>query len=105
SSRLRARRGERDFLDGLLSLAVLDIFRAYALNMTTALIQTAEGTFTAHFSESGLAGLDFPTGEAVSRPAANELSAQRRTWLRLTARALKQARAGKTLSKFPRLNL
>ena len=73
--------------------------------MITVLIQTADGTFTAHFSESGLAGLDFPTGEAVSRPAANELSAQWRTWLRLTERALKQALAGKTPDRLPPLDL
>jgi len=92
-------------LNGLLALAVLDIFRINGAGMITVLIQTADGTFTAHFSESGLAGLDFPTGEAVSRPAANELSAQWRTWLRLTERALKQALAGKTLGRLPPLDL
>ena len=85
--------------------AELDIFRANGLNMTTALIQTADGTFTAHFSQTGLAGLDFPADETVSRTATNELSAQWRSWLRLTERALKRALAGKTPDRLPPLDL
>ena len=73
--------------------------------MTSASIQTADGTFTAHFSESGLAGLDFPAGETVARTATDELSAQWRSWLRLTERALKQALAGKTPDRLPPLDL
>jgi O-6-methylguanine DNA methyltransferase len=73
--------------------------------MTTALIQTADGAFTARFSDSGLAGLDFPTGEIVSRTATKELSAQWSSWLRLTERALEQALAGKTPDRLPPLDL
>jgi len=43
--------------------------------MTTASIQTEDGIFIAYFSKSGLAGLDFPTGETTSPMMANELSA------------------------------
>jgi methylated-DNA-[protein]-cysteine S-methyltransferase len=73
--------------------------------MTTALIRTADGTFTAHFSESGLAGLDFPTGQTVARTVTDELSAQSSAWLRLTERALKQGLAGKTPDRLPPLDL
>ena len=81
------------------------MFRTNGLNMTTALIQTADGTFTAHFSESGLARLDFPTGETVSRTVTNDLSAQWRSWLRSTEHALKQALAGNTPDSLPPLDL
>jgi O-6-methylguanine DNA methyltransferase len=93
--------------------------------LTTALIQTADGTFTAYFSGSGLAGLDFPTGQTASRPtpdpsqegssfartwaneiaASNELSAPWSSWLHLTERALRQALAGKTPDRLPPLDL
>jgi len=73
--------------------------------VTTALIQTAEGAFAAHFSESGLAGLDFPTTEILPRTVASELSAQSSVWLRLTERALKQALEGKTPDELPPLDL
>ena len=73
--------------------------------MTTALIQTADGTFTAHFSGSGLAGLDFPTDATVSPMATNELPSPWNSWLRLTERALRQALAGKTPGRLPPLDL
>jgi len=73
--------------------------------MATASIQTAEGTFTAHFSGNGLAALDFPRGETVSRMATNELPAPWNSWLRLTERALEQALAGKTPDRLPPLDL
>jgi len=73
--------------------------------MATALIQTADGTFTAHFSEYGLAGLHFPAGEAVPRPPTHEPSAPWNSWLRLTERALNHALAGKTPGPLPPLDL
>ncbi len=73
--------------------------------MTTALIQTADGNFTAHFSGNGLAGLDFPTAATVSRMATNELPSPWNSWLRLTERALKQALVGKTPGQLPPLDL
>jgi len=89
----------------VIALAFLDILRTNGLNMTTALIQTADGTFTAHFSKSGLAGLDFPRGETASGMATNELSAPLNSWLRLTERALGQALAGTTPDRMPPLDL
>ena len=73
--------------------------------MTSASIQTADGTFTAHFSGNGLAALDFPSGVTVSRMATNELPAPWNSWLRLTERALEQALAGKTPDRLPPLDL
>jgi O-6-methylguanine DNA methyltransferase len=73
--------------------------------MTTASIQTADGIFIAHFSRSGLAGLDFPTGETASRMARNELPAPWNSWLRLTERALERALAGKTPERLPPLDV
>ena len=74
--------------------------------MNTALIQTADGIFTAHFSGIGLAALDFPSGKTVSRALPDEpSSAQFNSWLRLTERALKQALAGETPDALPPLDL
>jgi len=73
--------------------------------MATASIQTAEGTFTAHFSGKGLAALDFPSGVTVSCIATNELPAPWNSWLRLTERALEQALAGKTPDRLSPLDL
>jgi O-6-methylguanine DNA methyltransferase len=73
--------------------------------MTTASIQTEDGIFIAYFSKSGLAGLDFPTGEAASTLVANEPTAPWNSWWRLTERALEQALAGKTPDRLPPLDL
>jgi O-6-methylguanine DNA methyltransferase len=89
----------------VIAHAVADVFRLNGLSMTTALIRTADGIFTAHFSRSGLAGLDFPTGKATSRLATDDLPAPWKSWLRLTERALEQALAGKTPDRLPPLDL
>jgi O-6-methylguanine DNA methyltransferase len=73
--------------------------------MTTALIQTADGTFTAYFSGTGLARLDFPIGGRVSSSNQTGLSAQAGAWLSLTERALMQALSGKSPGKLPPLDL
>ena len=73
--------------------------------MTTASIQTEDGVFIAHFSETGLAGLDFPAGEAAAPMRTGGPSAPWHSWLRLTGRALEQALAGKTPDSLPPLDL
>jgi len=73
--------------------------------MTTVSIQTADGIFTARFSTSGLAGLDFPGNETTPPGATIELPAPWDSWLRLTERALGLALAGKTPDKLPPLDL
>jgi O-6-methylguanine DNA methyltransferase len=75
------------------------------MNMKTALIQTADGNFTAHFSGKGLAGLDFPTDATILPIATNELPSPWDFWLRLTERALKHALAGKAPGPLPPLDL
>jgi O-6-methylguanine DNA methyltransferase len=71
-------------------------------------IHTSDGDFVAHYSNRGLAGLDFPS--SGREPAAAEngetLSpAQVRRWHALTTRALKDALAGKTIRTLPPLDL
>jgi O-6-methylguanine DNA methyltransferase len=73
--------------------------------MIAVLIWTTDGTFTASFSENGLAGLDFPSGETVSRIPTTELTAQLNSWLLLTERALHHALGGKAPDRLPPLDL
>ncbi len=76
--------------------------------ITKILIPTAEGAFTAHYSQHGLAGLDFP----AAGPAANKFkkqaaapSAQIRRWHKLTVRALNESLAGRAPRVLPPLDL
>ncbi len=71
-------------------------------------ISTRVGRFTAHYSEKGLAGLDFPkVGRASSRAVkqnsvpANPVS----HWHRATEAALKSILAGQAAKKLPPLDL
>jgi O-6-methylguanine DNA methyltransferase len=78
--------------------------------MKTALselpVATRDGIFLAHYSEKGLAGLDFPSkrnGRVISsNPKA---TAPILRWHRITARALKKILAGNEPEKFPPLDL
>lgn len=79
-------------------------------------IATALGKFTAHYSENGLAGLDFPgkggTDLPVGRPATRGAPArpdvpgtgQIRAWHRLTEAALKNVLAGRDPADLPPLD-
>jgi len=73
--------------------------------MKTFPIETADGTFRAHFSEQGLAGLDFPDHGTISPGQPEELSPQLRGWARATEVALKLTLAGKTPNSLPPLDL
>jgi len=67
-------------------------------------IPTADGVFTAHYSEKGLAGLNFP--RASTRAALKkEIPAGVRGWHRATESALKSILAGKKPKSFPPLDL
>jgi O-6-methylguanine DNA methyltransferase len=69
-------------------------------------IPTADGIFTAHYSETGLAGLDFPARRKPTRVAAPEkIPANVIAWHRTTEAALKNILAGKTPKKFPPFDL
>jgi O-6-methylguanine DNA methyltransferase len=68
-------------------------------------ISTRDGKFTAHYSEKGLAEIDWPkVGRASSRAAKKEIiSAKIKKWHRTTETALKKVLAGKK-SKLPPLD-
>lgn len=73
--------------------------------MTRAVsIPTEAGEFVAHFSERGLAGLDFPNQRHRSRPDNSPdavSSPELRNWERLTAKALRAVLAGKPAGTLP----
>jgi O-6-methylguanine DNA methyltransferase len=69
-------------------------------------IPTRDGKFVAHYSEKGLAELNFPVGRASSRAAKKEMiSAKIRSWHRATETALKKILTGNKPKKFPPLDL
>lgn len=70
-------------------------------------IITPEGSFTAFFSERGLARLDFPGERGTEKlPARNDVSdsSEQRRWQKLTAQALEQVLAGRRPSALPPLD-
>jgi methylated-DNA-[protein]-cysteine S-methyltransferase len=67
-------------------------------------VPTAEGEFIAHYSERGLAQLDFP-GDARLGPHEAQNPAQARKWHTVTTRALNEILAGKTPRSLPPLDL
>jgi O-6-methylguanine DNA methyltransferase len=68
-------------------------------------IPTVEGNFTAHYSETGLARLNFPEAALAKRPFGQSVPARVAAWHRLTESALKNILAGKAPKKFPPLDL
>jgi O-6-methylguanine DNA methyltransferase len=71
-------------------------------------IPTTEGAFTAHYSEHGLAGLDFPDGRPVAGKRKNNAaapSAQILRWHKLTAQALNESLTGRAPRVLPPLDL
>ncbi len=71
-------------------------------------IPTAEGEFTGHYSERGLAQLDFPGDERkrdITNPNGAAASAQVRLWHATTTKALNEALAGRTPRELPPLDL
>jgi O-6-methylguanine DNA methyltransferase len=88
------------------------------MNTHLVLIATADGTFTARFSATGLAGLEFPSASPRRRRAlqpphvnpnpdsqAGPLPAPLDAWRAVTAQALADALAGKTPPELPPLDL
>ena len=74
-------------------------------------ISTRDGIFRAHYSQKGLAGLNFPpnhNGRAdlpVSPDVRERIPANIRVWHRLTTAALKKILAGDEPKKFPPLDM
>jgi len=75
-------------------------------NLVLLPIATTDGVFTAHYSESGLAAINFPSrqsGTATPKPSA--LSARVASWHRATTAALRRAVAGEAPGELPPLDL
>jgi O-6-methylguanine DNA methyltransferase len=82
-------------------------FSGAEIDMLAVRIDTAEGVFTAWFTNEGLARLDFPE----TRPQPSNESAQKsfspelRRWLQLTEAALGRALHGKAPASLPPLDM
>jgi O-6-methylguanine DNA methyltransferase len=83
-------------------------------NLVEMPISTRDGQFIAHYSEKGLAELDFPKGRAELQlglaarqrsPTINGLPAKIRGWHRVTKTALKNILAGREPKILPPLDL
>lgn len=77
--------------------------------MKTPLIElpigTSDGNFQAHYSEKGLAGLNFPKRSGGRRAVSNkQIPLQMLRWHRLTTEALRAVLAGRTAKALPPLD-
>ncbi len=68
-------------------------------------VVTRLGKFVAHYTEMGLAGLDFPQGTKVVPPKTATVSATVRRWHAQTTRAVSSILAGRTPERLPPLDL
>lgn len=74
--------------------------------IVTLRVATNEGNFLAHYSDRGLAGLDFPGGNSArSGQWQNGVPARVRRWHKLTETALNGLLAGEKGTKLPPLDL
>lgn len=81
-------------------------FKKFPASLTAVAIETPAGHFIAHFSEAGLARLEFPRRYAtLPQPSVNEWSAERLQWLALTKRAILDTLSGQPPSEFPPIDL
>ena len=68
-------------------------------------IPTDCGVFTAHYSDKGLCGLDFPPPAKANNRAADDLGEPLSAWHQLVTRALSLILSGKPSSPLPPLDL
>jgi O-6-methylguanine DNA methyltransferase len=68
-------------------------------------IPTTVGNFTARYSATGLARLNFPANGRAGLPLGQRVPKEIRPWHRLTESALKNILAGKAPKKFPPFDL
>ncbi len=73
-------------------------------NLISLPIKTASGVFLAHYSEAGLAALDFPKSHST-RIITPKVTAAIRAWYTTTTRAVKAVVAGKAATELPPLDL
>jgi O-6-methylguanine DNA methyltransferase len=73
-------------------------------SVTTLSVQTSHGTFAAHYSEHGLAALDFPKSREP-KASQDTISKTVRQWHTLTTRAVQSVLGGKTAAELPPLDL
>lgn len=74
-------------------------------NFVVLTATTSAGQFTAHYSEKGLAELDFPKRSSSTAIALADAPAQVRAWHRITESALKSVLAGNQPKEFPPMAL
>jgi O-6-methylguanine DNA methyltransferase len=70
--------------------------------LQTCVVPTSEGTFVAHYSDKGLARLDFPNGKT---PGCDSPTGETKRWHKLTERAIEQVITGKDITALPPLDL
>lgn len=68
-------------------------------------IETPDGIFIAHYSASGLAGLDFPSRKTEKLKTAPPISIEVKQWHALTTKAVKSVLNGKTPAELPPLDV
>lgn len=69
-------------------------------------VKTEHGNFIAHYSEAGLAQLDFPSSRSAKQSTPDSVSsAQIGKWHKQTSAALEQALANKSIAALPPLDL
>ena len=68
-------------------------------------IESNAGTFVAHYSERGLAGLDFPPSKPRKFQPSVPVTSAIRQWHALTVKAVKAVLAGKTAEELPPLDV
>ncbi|HEX9046264.1 MAG TPA: MGMT family protein, partial [Verrucomicrobiae bacterium] len=67
-------------------------------------IATSDGIFLAHYSEKGLAELDFPNADGLVATTPGSAPEKVRHWHRLTVAALKAMLAGRAAKELPPLD-
>lgn len=76
-----------------------------AAALRSHVIETTSGTFVAHYSELGLAGLDFPSAKSATPPEPSDTSAAVRQWHGMTTKAVKAVLSGSTPAELPPLDV
>jgi O-6-methylguanine DNA methyltransferase len=80
-----------------------DIMKTKQTFVATLGIETEDGAFVAHYSEEGLARLDFPVAKA--KITSTLCNAQVKRWHNLTTSAVHQALRGRQIKNLPPIDL